>query len=112
MAAGLPLSLLMVHRLADAPSPRKGIDLGIALAAQALGCAYYGIFAGFMVGYVALFLAYARGLWRSARYWIALAIGVVFSMLFVAPAFAHYLRLQDETGFGRSLEDAAPYQPT
>ena len=109
MAAGLPLSLLMVHRLADAPSPRKGIDLGIALAAQALGCAYYGIFAGFMVGYVALFLAYARGLWRSPRYWIALAIGVVLSMLLVAPAFAHYLRLQDETGFGRSLEDAAPY---
>ena len=30
-----------------------------------LACAYYGIFAGFMVGYVALFLACARGLWRS-----------------------------------------------
>ena len=27
MAAGLPLSLLMVHRLADAPSPRKGSNL-------------------------------------------------------------------------------------
>jgi hypothetical protein len=109
MAAGLPLSLLMVHRVADAPSPGTGIGLGLALAAQALGCAYYGIFAGFMVGYVTLFLAFTRGLWRSARYWIAIAIGAVLSMLLVAPAFAHYLRLQDETGFGRSLEDAAPY---
>jgi hypothetical protein len=109
MAAGLPLSLLMIHRLADAPSARSGVALGVALAAQALGCAYYGIFAGFMVGYVTLFLAFTRGLWRSPRYWIAIAVGAAVSMVLVAPAFAHYLRLQNETGFGRSLEDAAPY---
>jgi hypothetical protein len=109
MAAGLPLSLLMIHRVADAPSRRAGVALGVALAAQALGCAYYGIFAGFMVAYVTLFLAWSRGLWRSPRYWTAVAIGAFLSMLLVTPAFAHYLRLQDETGFGRSLDDAAPY---
>jgi hypothetical protein len=109
MAAGLPLSLLMIHRLADAPSARSGAALGVALAAQALGCAYYGIFAGFMVGYVTLFLAWSRGLWRSPRYWMAIALGGVLSMLLVTPAFAHYVQLQDETGFGRSLQDAAPY---
>ncbi len=109
MAAGLPLSLLMIHRVADAPSWRAGVALGVALAAQALGCAYYGIFAAFMVAYVTLFLAWSRGLWRSPRYWTAVAIGAFLSMLLVTPAFAHYLRLQDETGFGRSLDDAAPY---
>jgi hypothetical protein len=109
MAAGLPLSLLMIHRLADAPSPRSGAALGLALAGQALACAYYGIFAGFMVAYATFFLAGSRGLWRSARYWTAIAIGAALSMLLVAPAFAHYLRLQGETGFGRSLDDAAPY---
>jgi len=31
------------------------------------------------------------------------------SIVLVAPAFAHYLRLQSETGFERSLDDAAMY---
>jgi len=51
MAGGMPLSLLALHRLADAPSLQRGAALGAALAAQALACAYYGIFAGLMVGY-------------------------------------------------------------
>lgn len=109
MAAGLPLSLLMLHRLADAPSPGRGAALGVALAAQALACAYYGIFAGFMVAYASLFLAWWRGRWRSARYWVAVAIGAALAIALVAPAFVHYLRLQGETGFGRSLADAVPY---
>ena len=33
----------MFHRLVDAPSPARGVALGLALAAQALSCAYYGI---------------------------------------------------------------------
>ena len=48
---GIPLSLLMLHRVADGPSLRRGVGSGVALAAQALSCAYYGIFAGLMVGY-------------------------------------------------------------
>jgi hypothetical protein len=109
LGAGLPLSLLMLHRVADAPSGRTGAALGVALAAQALACAYYGIFAGFMVGYGTLFLAWWRGAWRAMRYWIAIAIAAGLSVILVAPAFVHYVRLQEETGFGRSLEDAGMY---
>jgi hypothetical protein len=109
LTAGMPLSLLMLHRLADAPSARTGAALGVALAAQALACAYYGIFAGFMVGYATLFFALSRGAWRSIRYWTAIAIAAGLSVLLVAPAFIHYVRLQEETGFGRSLEDASMY---
>ena len=57
MAGGIPVSMLALHRLADAPSPRRGLALGAALAVQSLACAYYGIFAGLMVGYGVLFLA-------------------------------------------------------
>src|SRR5580765_1562331 len=51
MAGGIPLSMLALHRLADSPSARRGVVLGVVLATQALACAYYGIFAGLMVSY-------------------------------------------------------------
>jgi hypothetical protein len=109
MAAGLPLALLMMHRLADAPTLARGAWLGLVLAIQALACAYYGIFAGFMVAYLTLFFAASRGLWRSRPYWTAVIAALALSVLLVAPAFAHYLQLQSDTGFGRSLDDAGMY---
>src|SRR5262245_24703319 len=60
MVAGMPLCMLMVHRLADAPSPARGVGLGLAIAAQALSCAYYGIFVGLTVGYATLVFAWSR----------------------------------------------------
>ena len=107
MTAGLPLSMLMFHRLADEPSTGTGIRLGLALAAQALSCAYYGIFAGLMVGYATLVTAAMRRLWRSRPYWIAVAIAAIVAIACVLPFFLPYLHVQAESGFRRSLEDAA-----
>lgn len=112
MAGGIPLALLALHRLADAPSPRRGVLLGLALAAQALACAYYGIFAGMMVGYCVLFLAVSRGLWRAPAFWTAVAIAAATSILVVFPFFLPYVDLQREEGFARSLDDARRYSAT
>ena len=77
----------------------RGLALGLALAAQALSCAYYGIFAGLMVGYATLVLAATRRLWKSADYWTAIAVGAATSLVLVLPFFVPYLRVQDESGF-------------
>lgn len=108
MAGGIPLSMLMLHRLADAPTPRAGVALGISLAVQALSCAYYGIFAGLMVGYAAIFLAASRRLW-TREYWTAIAIAATSAALCVLPFFVPYLEMQREQGFGRTLEDSFRY---
>src|SRR3954453_8227504 len=70
MTGGIPLSMLMLHRmvvgLPGAPPRvvvRRGVWLGLALAAQALACAYYGVFSGLMVSYATLLLAATRRLW-------------------------------------------------
>ena len=109
MAGGIPLAMLALHRLVDSPSPGRGAMLGLALAAQALACAYYGIFAGLMVGYGAVFLAVSRRLWGVKRFWAALAIAVVTSIVVVLPFFLPYLTMQREEGFRRSLADAVRY---
>jgi hypothetical protein len=109
MTGGLPLSMLMLHRVADAATPGRGLALGFALAAQALACAYYGIFAGLMIGYGTLVLAATRRLWTSIAYWKAIAVGAATSMLVVLPFFIPFLRVQAESGFLRTVEDTARY---
>ena len=106
MTGGIPLSLLMLHRVADSPTVNRGIALGVALAAQALSCAYYGVFAGLLVGYGVLVLAAMRSLWRRPAYWTAVVTGAVVAILIVLPFFLPYLRVRAETGFGRTELEA------
>jgi hypothetical protein len=112
MAGGIPLSMLALHRLADAPSSGRGLVLGCALATQGLACAYYGIFAGLMVGYGVLFLAATRRLWRDKRFWTAVVIAAATAGLAVLPFFVHYIELQRTSGFARTIEDAQRYAAT
>lgn len=108
MGGGIPLSLVMLHALADAPSIRRGVLLGLTLAAQALASAYYGIFAGLMVGYAVLFLAVSRGLWRQRGYWTAVAVAMSVAVACVAPFFMPFLDIRTD-GFQRSLDDSRLY---
>ena len=111
MAGGMPLSMLALHRLVDSPSMGRGAVLGVTLATQALACAYYGIFAGLMVGYGVLFFATWRRLWTVREFWIAVVIGAAVAGLIVFPFLLPYLELQ-EGGFVRSLDDARRYSAT
>lgn len=109
MSGGIPLAMLLTHRLADAPSTRSGVLLGLTLAAQALSCAYYGIFAGLMVGYAVLFFAVGRPLWTTRAYWQAVAIAAATAIVPVVPFFIPYVLIQQGQGFRRTIEDAATY---
>lgn len=106
MTGGIPLSLLTLHRVADNPTLNRGVALGLALAAQALSCAYYGVFAALLVGYGVLLLGTMRSLWRQPAYWAAVATGAVVSILIVLPFFMPYLHVRAETGFGRTELEA------
>ena len=112
MAGGIPLSMLALHRLVDEPSAGRGLVLGLAIAIQALACAYYGIFAGLMVGYAVLFLATTRRLWRVRSFWLAVAVAALSAAIAVLPFFLPYLAIQHEQGFRRSLDDAVRYSAT
>jgi hypothetical protein len=105
---GLPLVMLMLHRLADAPATRHGVALGAALLFQALACAYYGIFAALMVGFSAIFFTLSRSHLRNARWWTAMATAAAVSIGGIVPFFLPYIWIQEQ-GFGRTLEEAIRY---
>jgi hypothetical protein len=106
---GLPIAMLAMHRLVDAPSTGRGGLLGLALAVQALACGYYGIFAALLAALGLPFFALTRGCWRSGRYWLGGAVAAVTSIALVVPFFLPYVRVQRELGFTRSVEEAAYY---
>lgn len=108
MTFGLPFSMLAFHRLVDRATPGRAVTLGVVLWAQALSCAYYGIFAGLLVGLGTIVFALTRGLWRSPRYWGLIALAAAVSLMLTAPFFLPYLQVQED-GFARTLDDARMY---
>lgn len=108
MTAGLPLSLLALHRLASAPSPRRGAALGAAMAAQAYACAYYSVFVLLMVGFAVLLLASMRRAWTDISYWKAVAVGAIVSIVLSIPLIVTAVFLQ-QSGFVRTIEGSRQY---
>ncbi len=109
MTAGLPLSLLAFHRLADHPTAKRGVVLGMTMALQAFFCGYYAVFVALLVGYGIVVLAVVRPLWRSVSYWKAVAVAAGIAITGAAPLFLLYASFQRTTGFGRSLDAARQY---
>src|SRR5262249_39019970 len=87
----------------------RAVALGVLLWAQALSCAYYGIFAGLMVGLGAVWFAISRRRWTSADYWVGIGLAAFVCIGLTLPFFLPYLEVQQEQGFGRTLDDARQY---
>ena len=109
ITGGIPLAMLWMHRLADAPTPRRGVALGITLMVQALACAYYGIFAALMVGFSVVFFTISRSLLRNRAWWSAIAVAAIVSIAGVAPFLLPYYGLRADEGFARTLDDSIRY---
>jgi len=109
MTAGLPFSMFLFHRFTEKITPGRGAALGAAMAATALFCGYYGIFAILMVGYASIVIATSRRLWTNVRYWLSLATGALVAIALVTPAFLPYTALQRVQGFRRELDQARQY---
>ncbi|HSL21581.1 MAG TPA: hypothetical protein VK886_08595 [Vicinamibacterales bacterium] len=103
MTAGLPLTLLALHRFVEQPGLARGAAMGAAVAAQALSCGYYGVLAAFIAVGGVLFFAAALGRWRVRSYWAGAVAGALLALALVLPFFVSYIELQRTTGFSRSL---------
>jgi hypothetical protein len=87
-----PLAALALHRLRERPGGRSAIELGGALAIAALACGYYAIFAGCVVGLLALIFAD-----RAPRYWLSLAAAALVATALVLPVYRAYNQARAES---------------
>lgn len=107
MTAGLPFSMLALHRLVDRPTMGRAGALGGVLGAQGLSCGYYGFFAGMMVGLAVIYYAVTRRLWRRPGYWIPVGAAAVLSLAIVVPFLLPYLQLAAGGAFADRTVDLA-----
>jgi hypothetical protein len=105
MTFGPALSMAAMHHFTKAPSLRRGLLLGLALALTGLACAYYGIFAGLATGVGLVWDLVAHRRLREGRFWAGVAAAAAVVLLIVGPFFVPYLSVQD-AGFERSLNEA------
>ena len=105
----VPFCMFAFHRLVDRPTVARAATLGVLISATALTCAYYGIFAALMIGLGTIVYATSRHLWRDGAYWLAIGLAAFTSIGVTVPFFLPYLRVQDEGGFVRTLNDAREY---
>ncbi len=109
MIGPLPFVFLALHAFVDRQTWWHAALLGLSIGVQALFCAYYGVLAGLLVGLGVLFFATSRNFWRQPRWWGHVALAAAVSILVVLPFFLPYMHLQQETGFGRQLDEARRY---
>jgi hypothetical protein len=104
--AWMPISLLLLHKLIEAPRARTGILLGATVAAQTLCSIYYGIFlSGFI--FVAWCLL-AAGSRDRKRLVAASAVAVVPLVAILGPYSIPYARAKHEQA-PRSKDEIARY---
>ena len=105
----LPLALWTFHRFVDRPTMGRATWLGLGLWVAAPFCGYYAVFAGLTVGLGVLTYAALRGLWRQPTYWLTAMWAAMLSITLALPLFLPYVRLQEQTGFSRGLDEASEY---
>ena len=103
MVGFLPWAMLAWHRFMQRTSIARAIELGLVLATTGLACAYYGIFAGGMIAFASIWFAIARQCWKDPKYWSLVVVAAAVCIGTILPFFLPYMRMQEATGFERSL---------
>ncbi|MEO6222113.1 MAG: hypothetical protein ABIP90_02610 [Vicinamibacterales bacterium] len=105
----VPLVLLAFHRFVETTSPRRAVELGLALAIAGLACAYYGLMMGMAVGVGAFWFGVRHE--APKQFWPGLVLAVIVTVSVIAPVLAPYAELRDQDGFRSSLniEEANRY---
>ena len=103
----VPLVLLLLLRLLDTPTYRRGIELGLAFAALTLTASYYGAMMAIVVAIVCAgwMLTVPRRERRRSLASLAAAAGVV--AVLVLPIGVQYVRLQQHSEFRRGFDPTA-----
>lgn len=103
---GLPLSLLAMHRLVEAPSFRAAAGVAGALLLQALACGYYTVFALLLMACGIVYFGLHRARRSNPAYWFWVGAAAMMSVACLLPLFWPHIRLAQSQGFSRPVDEA------
>jgi hypothetical protein len=106
ITAGLPLTLLALHRFVDRRTAVRAGTLGAVIALQGLSCAYYGILAGLLAASGIVFFAFSRRLWQDRSFRLGSMGAAVIALAIILPFFVVHIGAKHASGFVRTLDDA------
>jgi hypothetical protein len=105
----MPLALIAIHALVEAPRPRHGLALGACLAAQLLCSIYYGVFLTLAAGVAWIALVVAHGV--RPRLAAATATAAIPLALVAIPYLLPYAASRSAHA-PRTAEEVAEYSAT
>ncbi|MCC7243278.1 MAG: hypothetical protein IT180_15225, partial [Acidobacteria bacterium] len=106
-AWGLPLALFGLRRYFERGC-RAGLWCGaLGVVMVSLSSGYYMVMVPLFVVLYVIWEIAARGRWRDAGMWRALAAAGMVAMLALAPVLLAYIEARRRLGFARSVEEAA-----
>ena len=108
----LPIAFLFLHRFVADGRFRNACGLAVAAAFQAIASVYYGVIGGLGLAVAGLTLVATTGRPIRRDFVLRLACALGIAGLLVLPVGLAYLRVQQEQGFGRNLEEASRHAAT
>jgi hypothetical protein len=100
----VPLVLLLLLRLLEAPANRRGIALGVAFSVTALTASYYGAMMAVVVAVVVAGWFATQRRWPARASLVALGLAAAVVFVLVAPISLQYVRIQRDPIFRHAFD--------
>jgi hypothetical protein len=101
----VPLTVLLVVRYFDVPTPARGAAIGVALGVLATSATYYGTMMAVATAVLALGWLVVFRPPDLARYLRGLAVGAAVAAVITVPVALHYIDLQQDPHFRRGADE-------
>lgn len=107
--AWMAFLFLYLHKLFKNPSIKNLMAVGVFYILQVLCCGYYGVYTTLFVGIFVFYYAWKTRLYKTAIFWIKMALLSLVCFLVLIPFYFPYFAVHKAMIFSRNLREVILY---